>query len=165
MRKQVIAQFDNLVDTRGVETVITSVVSEMTVPQLTKLQEFFSTQCGNVEDENAILVAVATLNVSTAFAVLLLAEAKKVEPEPGYWVGTMQRLKESGIKLVGDDLESQIVAHCVARGPEALKQWARHQSTSTINRVLRASQAVKLPPRQPAWYDEYEPTMCGRSHR
>lgn len=138
MRKQVIEQFDALITRKGVEPVVRAIVSEMTIPQLTKLQEFFSTQCGNVEDENAILVAVSTLDIPPSFAVLLLAEAKKIEPNPGFWPQAMRKLKESGVKLVGDGLESQVIALCVASGSEALGQWARHQSTGVLNRVLRA---------------------------
>lgn len=138
MRREIMQSFDNLVDRDGAETVVRAIVSEMTIPQLTKLQEFFSTQCGSVEDENAILVATATLNIPVAFAVLLLAEAKKIEPNPGFWPQAMRKLKESGIKLVGDNLEAQVTALCCAAGAEALKQWARHQSTSTISRVLKA---------------------------
>lgn len=137
MRANTLHQFDRLIDSLGVRPVVLAMVSEMTIPQMTKVQEFLSTNSGNIEDENALLLARAQLGISDAFAVLLLAEAKKHETDPRYWFSRMQKLKEQGIKLGGDNLEDQLIGHAEAVGPEVLKQWARYQSTSTITRIVK----------------------------
>lgn len=128
MRKQQLERFDSMVDELGALEVCGRIVAEMTIPQMEKLQQFLCSNSGNIDDDNAIFLAVNQLGISQAFAIALLQQVKPSEPDPKYWYGAMQRLKESGVQL-GSDLEGQIYDIASADG---LKKWARYQPTSRL---------------------------------